>query len=35
MTEVGFTLEGAGDNEQGEWRDDVRVCVRVSVRALV
>lgn len=35
MTEVGFTLKGAGDNEQGEGRDDVRACVRAWVRVSV
>lgn len=29
MTEVGFALKGAGDNGQGEGRDDVRECVRL------
>lgn len=30
MTEVGFTLKGAGDKEQGEGRRDVRERVRPS-----
>lgn len=35
MTEVGFTLKGAGDNEQGEGRDDVRACVCACVGACI
>lgn len=34
MTEVGFTLKGAGDNEQGEGRDDVRAWVRACARVI-